>query len=257
MPNLFQIVELHKRYKPDSDLAKINLTEAHDLAEAINPSKIEKAIKGTIEGISPKFAMYFHFNFKVEVVLIFIDICSFSTRFSDLPGENLKIFFDEYYDLIIPIIYKNGGEIDKIIGDGIICFFGEPFSEGEIDFQINQAFICCKEIIEKTINTEFYSKIAIHNGDILYYKNGSGDYQEYTMIGKPITELFRLESISKDKRINFYSNSKLDSFLNQKIKNDTVSVNSKSKWILSNDIEIKPRLKGVDDFTHIKTLYRY
>ena len=37
------------------------------------------------------------------------------------------------------------------------------------------------------------------------YKNKSENYPEYTMIGKPITELFRLESIAENNSINFFN----------------------------------------------------
>ena len=51
---------------------------------------------------------------------------------------------------------------------------------------------------------KFASKVAIHSGTINYFKNKTGLYKEFTLIGKPLTELFRLESISIDQRINYY-----------------------------------------------------
>ena len=49
----------------------------------------------------------------------------------------------------------------------------------------------------------------MHCGTINYFKNKTGLYHEFTMIGKPLTELFRLESVSIDERINYYEKHKL------------------------------------------------
>lgn len=90
------------------------------------------------------------------------------------------------------------------MGDGIICVFGPPFIKGGIMSYIAKAEICALEIINKFKGTDKEVKVALHNGKITYYKTPGIDYQEYTMIGKPITELFRLESVSKTNAINYY-----------------------------------------------------
>jgi class 3 adenylate cyclase len=107
---------------------------------------------------------------------------------------------------VIPIIYEYGGEIDKIIGDGIICIFGPPFLGNDLKQNIKKANDCAKALIEATEGKEYSSKVAFHCGIINYFKNKTGLYKEFTMIGKPLTEIFRLESVSLDERVNYYSN---------------------------------------------------
>ena len=67
---------------------------------------------------------------------------------------------------------------------------------------IKEADKCAKKIIRETYNNKFESKIAFHFGRINYFKNKSAFYNELTIVGKPLTELFRLESVSKNLRIN-------------------------------------------------------
>ena len=59
--------------------------------------------------MGPSFTRYFDLGLPAEVVLLFIDVCSFSTRYSHLKGEEIAKYFDKYYDIIIPIIYEYGG----------------------------------------------------------------------------------------------------------------------------------------------------
>ena len=54
-----------------------------------------------------------------------------------------------------------------------------------------------KNVQEKIINHFKNSpnevKIALHDGPVIYYKTPTEYYEEYTMIGNTLTELYRLE----------------------------------------------------------------
>jgi class 3 adenylate cyclase len=204
MANLDQIYNLNKRYNRTTAV-----TEAFtaNLNEGFNPNSIEKAITNRIAEMGPRFSRCFEFSLPTDIAILFIDVCNFSTRFKHLKGESIADYFDQYYNLVIPIIYRFGGEIDKIIGDGIIAVFGQPFLNEDYLTAIRYADACAKAIIEQTINTGFSSKVAFHAGSINYFKNKSGLYNEFTIIGKPLTELFRLESISINECVNYYDNS--------------------------------------------------
>jgi class 3 adenylate cyclase len=142
--------------------------------------------------------------------LLFIDIASFSKITEKYSNRVITNYLDNYYKIIFPIIYSYGGQIEKTMGDGIICVFGKPFMDVEWSEEFNQAELCAKEIIETFKGTNKEVKIALHSGEITYYKTPGKDYEEYTMIGKPLTELFRLESVSRTNAINFYKDSLYD-----------------------------------------------
>jgi len=103
----------------------------------------------------------------------------------------------------MPFVFKYEGVIERVIGDGIVALFGKPFA----DVHFGECFIladkCAREVLLATNGTRFSSKIAFHAGQIRYFKNTSG-YEDYTIIGKPVTELFRLEGISMEEGINYF-----------------------------------------------------
>lgn len=210
MANFESIKHLNRKYGKQSQIVKYY--NKLSINESFDRDKIEKAIQGSIGLISPDYARYFQYGLDVNAALLFVDICSFSTRFSNLKGDKISEFFDNYYDLIIPIIYEFDGEIDKIMGDGIIAVFAPPFSDKDIKELVNDVNLCATRIIEETKGTEFSSKVAIHSGTVNYYQNKSGYYSEYTMIGKPLTELFRLESVALDECINFFVDTDIHQF---------------------------------------------
>jgi class 3 adenylate cyclase len=150
------------------------------------------------------------FDLPIIVALLFIDITSFSKTIAKFNNDQVKTFLDDYYARIIPLIYKHGGEIEKLMGDGIICLFGRPFLDMDNPFYVYRAEECAEEVIKEFYGTNKNVKVAIHQGTVNYYKVPGEHYGEYTIIGQPITDLYRLESVSKPNAINFYSTSSYD-----------------------------------------------
>ena len=223
MANLEQIKYLNERFGKNSPLTKKKLF--FSINESLDPENLKKAISSAITDLGSGFNVYLEKGINVDATLLFIDISNFSTNQASLNGDALSNFFDQYYDVVIPIIYKFGGEIDKIMGDGIVCLFAPPFLTILPEERRRNANKCAEEIVKKTKDTKFASKVAIHSGYIKYFKNKSGYYKEYTIVGKPLTELFRLESISHEGSINFFANSPIHELHKLEIeKNDRISM---------------------------------
>lgn len=222
MANLETIKQLNTRFGKSSPISAIetfspNLLENFNISLKSDRDHLQKALDNIGAKLGPRYLGYFELGLPAEVALLFIDVCSFSTRFANLSGEEIADFFDAYYEIVIPIIYRHNGEIDKIMGDGIICTFGPPFMDKPFKECLRAANDCSREILEATSTIKFRSKIAFHSGKVNYYKNKSVFYNEYTMVGKPLTELFRLESISEDLAINFFSGTEVENFYSDSI----------------------------------------
>jgi class 3 adenylate cyclase len=243
MANIDQIRRLNEQYDKKSPIRAS--TRMFAINESLDQQKIEKALSDSLTDIGPTYSQYFDLGLPANVSLLFIDVCNFSTRFASLKGQQIAEFFDNYYDVVIPLIYQNGGEIDKIIGDGIIAVFGPPFLPDNSSGNIINANNCAKAIIEATKGTDFSSKVAFHSGTINYFKNKSGLYKEFTLVGKPLTELFRLESISIDERVNYYGGTKIRQFYELLIGSNSLSRRATpSEW--NHYDHVLPSLKGVN-----------
>ena len=142
MPNLKQVYELKEKFynlgnKDRRILDYLEKTEAKDvlikafntgrLNEDISERRMFSFINENLNPEKPELIKYFEEGREEDVALLFIDITSFSKTISGWSNGYIKNYLDDYYKRIIPIIYKNKGEIEKLMGDGIICVFGKPF----------------------------------------------------------------------------------------------------------------------------------
>lgn len=255
MPNLEQTKYFIEKYCDFNEENKKKRIQ--NLNEAFDPSIIIDQEFLNFDGHSSKILSYEdYFNERKEeyVFMLFIDVDDFSTYYNKLPNKDITNYLDGYYKLIIPLITYFGGVVEKTIGDGIICLFGSPFLNEDREIQLRNALWSAQAIIKETKDTHYSSKIAIHSGFISYYKNGSKDYTEFTAIGDTITELFRLESVSKKGAINFYCDSDCDKYFKEKIYQRKVQAFSgqkikKATWFKGEESQVI--LKGVDNYNHI------
>lgn len=217
MPNIRQLISLKEKYatlnRSDGrvmDFLNKGLMENVALQKSFSFNERLILEHFDVANRTPTLIEYFESKPKEDVVLLFIDIANFSSLTESKTNNFITNYLDNYYNAAFPLIYKFGGQIEKLMGDGIICVFGKPFIDVSWPVEFNQAELCAKALIQHFKGTNKEVKVALHNGEITYYKTPGTDYEEYTMIGKPITELFRLESISKTNSINFYVDSTYD-----------------------------------------------
>ena len=219
MPNLQQLLSLKEQYgtlSSTENAVKDFLERSRVKSKAIQKSFSfnERNLLESFDVVNgrPELIKYFESSPKEEVVLLFIDITGFSKFIKDKTSDYLKSYLNEYYSKLIPIIYQYGGQIEKVMGDGIICVFGKPFiTYPFIGWIVSFAESCAKDAIKLFQDSDKAVKVALHIGDITYYKIPGDSYEEFTMIGSSLTELYRLESVSCGNSINFYEGSKYDS----------------------------------------------
>ncbi|MCL6596781.1 MAG: adenylate/guanylate cyclase domain-containing protein [Firmicutes bacterium] len=170
----------------------------------------------------------FENNVECEVALVFFDIAGFEKITMTMRGsKEIAAFIQEYYDVVIPSIYEEGGVVEKLIGDGIIAMFGEPFlriplvaptKPYEMPELLARAEAAAMVAIEKMHGKGYQLRCALHTGAVFFARAGADKYEEYTMIGKPLTDLWRLEAAATGKGgIWFYSGTTYDAVVEAQV----------------------------------------
>jgi hypothetical protein len=271
MTNLEQIINLHEKYglsnnllqEKDIKTLKDIIFEKNTFDNVTEEGYVIQRVKKAFDQskIAKEILHYFTQREKIKVTLLFIDIDSFSTKFEELDTETLGKFLDLYYETVIPIIHKYGGEVEKIIGDGIIAVFGKPFLDNSEEDLFTKALDSSVEILSNTIGKILQSKIALHCGEVMYYQNENINYNEFTMIGKSMTELHRLESVCEPNSISYFVGTEFDTFINKQSimpinRNDfekKAKENGNELWAIGDPKDIN--LKGIS-YSKIRYIYK-
>lgn len=135
-----------------------------------------------------------------NIAVLFVDIRSFTTMSEALEPEQVVGILNEYLDLTTSAIFKNGGTLDKFIGDATMAIFNAPF---DLDDYVFRAVQTAKDIVDGTaeLNTRLQKLfgrtvsfgVGVHCGPAVVGNVGCGFRMDYTAIGDTVNTASRLE----------------------------------------------------------------
>ncbi len=144
-------------------------------------------------------------NKRAKLTIMFSDIVGFTELSDSLSADNLADILNTYMHCMTLIANKHGAVLDKFIGDGMVCFFGEPNSRGPRQ----DALDCVAMAIDmrremRTLRQKWrlmgfeglYIRVGISTGYCHVGNFGSNNRLSYTLIGKEANLASRLEAVA-------------------------------------------------------------
>ena len=175
-----------------------------------------------------------------NIAVLFCDIRGFTKMSEKLEPSEVVNLLNKYFKVMIDVVFKNSGTLDKIIGDELMVLYGVPLkSEDDIDNSVKTAvemFSVLEKFNEK--NKKFGLAalevgIGINYGKAVSGNIGSDEQMNYTVIGDTVNLAARLCSHAKAGQLvisDFVKNKLSKDFFDFK-KKDPIYVKGKSKPI--------------------------
>ncbi|MCH7833356.1 MAG: adenylate/guanylate cyclase domain-containing protein, partial [Proteobacteria bacterium] len=139
-----------------------------------------------------------------EITVLFSDIRSFTTITEALGAQGTVKMLNEYFTIMVDIITREGGMLDKFIGDAIMAGFGIPVShDDDEDRAVRAAIAMITELWEWNVVREARGEdpvdhgVGLNTGMVVSGNIGSPKRMDYTMIGDGVNLAARLESACK------------------------------------------------------------
>jgi adenylate cyclase len=138
---------------------------------------------------------------RINAVLWYSDLRG-STKISESIGPDEIIpFLNDYADASIEAIHEAGGDVLKLIGDGVLAIFtGEDMVvarraalSAEHNFRLNMAELNERRANEGRPVTTAY--VGLHIGEVFYGNIGSQDRLDFTVVGPAVNEVSRIASM--------------------------------------------------------------
>ena len=139
-----------------------------------------------------------------DTTILFTDIRGFTAMSESRDAQEVVDMLNEYFELMVEIIFKYEGTLDKFVGDEIMALFGSPVSHPDDPVRAVRTALEMLEHLEEFNRTrmaegeeELSIGIGINSGDVVAGYLGSSKALEYTVIGDAVNTGARLCSIAK------------------------------------------------------------
>ncbi|MCB9529186.1 MAG: adenylate/guanylate cyclase domain-containing protein [bacterium] len=93
----------------------------HNLSRLLSPNLVDEVVKGTI-------AMQKGGELR-EATVLFSDIRGFTAMGESLDPQKMVSLLNEYFEIMVDIVFRHEGTLDKFIGDEIMAVWGAPVGQ--------------------------------------------------------------------------------------------------------------------------------
>jgi adenylate cyclase len=172
-------------------------TQRAQLARFLSPALVEQAARGSIE-LSKGGVL-------TELTILFSDIRGFTSISEKLPAQEVVKMLNDYFEVMVDILFEHNGILDKFIGDAIMGLWGAPVKRPDDATQAVRAAVKMqarlKEWNEDRIaagKVPIKIGIGLHTGHVVVGNMGSNRALSYTAIGDGVNLASRLCGVARE-----------------------------------------------------------
>jgi adenylate cyclase len=139
---------------------------------------------------------------RIDAVIWFSDLRGF-TRITDSAPEQVIPLLNDYADVIVSAIHAQGGDVLKLIGDGILAIFAADDRPAACAAALAAAAAVRGELAAVNLKraraglpvTDMY--LGLHVGEVFYGNVGSTERLDFTVIGPAVNETSRIAAMCR------------------------------------------------------------
>jgi adenylate cyclase len=136
-----------------------------------------------------------------RVAVMFVDFRSFTAGARSRSPQDVVDRLDGAFAVLVEILDRHGGIVNKFLGDGFLALFGAPFEAPDAALRAVAAareMLAANDRINQATSWPLRIGIGIHIGEVIAGSIGSPRRKEYTVIGDTVNFAARLEALNKE-----------------------------------------------------------
>ena len=140
---------------------------------------------------------------RIEAVLWFSDLSGYTRITDSAPPEQIIPLLNDYAEVVVSAIRDQGGDVLKLIGDGVLAIFTSDDSGKACAAAINAvlaaeqgtAALNERRAAEQLPTTRMY--VGLHIGEVFFGNIGSPDRLDFTVVGPAVNETSRIAAMCR------------------------------------------------------------
>ncbi|WP_234679221.1 adenylate/guanylate cyclase domain-containing protein [Bradyrhizobium monzae] len=136
-----------------------------------------------------------------RVAVMFVDFRGFTAGAQSRSPQEVVDRLDGAFAVLVDILDRHGGIVNKFLGDGFLALFGAPLEASDAAHRAVAAgrdMLTAMDHINALTSWPLRIGIGIHFGEVVAGNIGSPRRKEYTVIGDTVNFAARLEVLNKE-----------------------------------------------------------
>ncbi|MFT4571188.1 MAG: adenylate cyclase [Candidatus Binatia bacterium] len=141
-----------------------------------------------------------------EVTVLFSDLCDFTKLSETLTEHETVALLNAVHERLIGAVFRHEGTLDKLMGDGLMAYFGAPIPQGD---HAKRAIDCGLEMVdaiaelsrerERSGQSALKVGVGIHTGDVVLGDIGAEQRRDFTAVGDAVNVASRIERLTRER----------------------------------------------------------
>lgn len=136
-----------------------------------------------------------------RIAVMFVDFRGFTAGAQTRTPQEVVDRLDGAFAVLVDILDRQGGIVNKFLGDGFLALFGAPLEASDAAHRAVAAgreMLTAMDRINAQTRWPLRIGIGIHFGEVVAGNIGSPRRKEYTVIGDTVNFASRLEALNKE-----------------------------------------------------------
>jgi len=147
------------------------------------------AIAMNAQRIEPEWAM---------VTIAFVDIRGFTTFAERSTAREAAAYLTEFFEVAVPVLRAHGGQLNKLLGDGLLTVFGAPVPAPDHADRAIAAATDLLAAVDARLGERCRIGIGVNSGLVLVGTMGAGQVLELAVVGDPVNVASRVQDATRD-----------------------------------------------------------
>jgi adenylate cyclase len=136
-----------------------------------------------------------------DLTVMFTDIAGFTRLAEDLDPTAVAQLLNRHFRSLVGCVEREGGQVDKVVGDGLVAFWGSPAADPACSAPALRAALRIRAAVEADnaahAERPIRLRIGLHVGPVAVARFGTAGRLGVALCGDPVNVAQRLEDAAR------------------------------------------------------------